>query len=72
MGTALVRRGSITKDTSVCRLIFAAIRCPYSTTNKREVWAPQRTKKPVGLRLSVQTIKFNNNNNNDFIAVVLL
>jgi len=28
----------------------------YSTTNKGKVWALQQTKKPVGLRLSVQTI----------------
>jgi len=56
LGTALVRRDFITKDTSVCRLICAAIWRPYSTMNKGEVWALQRTKKPVGLRLSVLAI----------------
>jgi len=40
--TALVRQGFITKYTSVCRLICAAIWRPYSTTNKGEVWALQR------------------------------
>jgi len=54
--TALVRRGFITKDTSVCRLICAAIWRPYSTKNKGEVWALQHSKKPEGLRLSVLTI----------------
>jgi len=53
LGTAQVRRGFTTKDTSVCRVICAAICRPYSTTNKSEVWALQRTKKPVGLRASV-------------------
>jgi len=53
LGTALVRRGLITNDTSVCRLICVAIWRPYSTTNEDEVWALQRTKKPAGLRLSV-------------------
>jgi len=37
LGTALVRRGFITKDTSVCRLICVAIWRLYSTTNKGEV-----------------------------------
>jgi len=59
LGTALVRRDCITKDTSVCRLICVAIWHPYLTTNEVEVWALQRTKKPAGLRLSVLTIKFN-------------
>jgi len=57
LGTALVRRGFITKDTTVCRLIFVAGLRPYSATNEIEVWALQRTKKPAGLRLSVLTIK---------------
>jgi len=57
LGTALLHRGFITKDTSVCRLICAVIWLPYSTTNKGEVWALQRTKKPAGLHLSVLTIK---------------
>jgi len=52
---ALVRRGFITKDTSVCKLICAAIGATYSTTNKGEVRALQWTKKLVGLRLSVLT-----------------
>jgi len=51
LGTALVRKGFLTKDTSVCRLICAAIWRPYSTTKKGAVWALQRTKKPVVLRL---------------------
>jgi len=53
----LVRRGFITKDTNVCRLICVANWHPYSTMNKGEVWALQRTKKPEGLRLSVLAIK---------------
>jgi len=57
LGTGLVRRGFITKDTSVCRLICAAVWRPYSTTNEGEVWALQPTKKPAGLRLSFLTIK---------------
>jgi len=56
LGTALVRRGFITKDTSVCRLISAAIWHPYSTMNKGKVWALQQTKKHVGLHLSVLAI----------------
>jgi len=44
LGTALVRRGFITKDTRVCRLICAAVWRPYSTTNEGEVWALQRTR----------------------------
>jgi len=43
MGTALVRRGFISKDTSVCRLICAAVLRPYSATNESEVRALQRT-----------------------------
>jgi len=58
--TALARRGFITKDTSVCRLICVAIWRRYSATNKGEVWALQRTKKPEGLRLSVLMIKLKN------------
>jgi len=61
LGAALERRGFITKDTSVCRLICAAIWRTNSTTNKGEIWALQRTKKPVGLRLSVLAMKFNKN-----------
>jgi len=59
LGTALVPRGSLTNDTSVCRLICVAIGAPYSTTNKGVVWALQRTKKHAGLpqRLSVLAIK---------------
>jgi len=60
LGTALVHRGFITKDTSVCRLICAAIWRPYSTTNEGEVWGLQRTKKPVGLPLTVLTIYCSN------------
>jgi len=56
LGMVLVRWGFITKDTSVCRLICAAIWLPYSTMNNGEVWALTRTKKPAGLRLSVLTI----------------
>jgi len=55
--TALVCRSFITKDTNLC--------CPwrpYSTTNKGEVWALQRTKKHVGLRRSVLAIKFKHTN----------
>jgi len=59
LGTALVHRSFITKNTSVCRLICVAIWCPYSTTNEGEVSALQRTKKPAGLCLSVLTLKFN-------------
>jgi len=43
LGTALVHRDVITKNTSVCRLICAANLCPYSITNKGELWALQRT-----------------------------
>jgi len=58
-----VRPGFITKDYSVYRLICVAIGAPYSTTNKGEVWALQRTKKPAGLRLSILTIKLNKQTN---------
>jgi len=37
LGTALVRRGFISKDTSVCRLICAAVWRPDPTTNEGEV-----------------------------------
>jgi len=57
--TALVCRISSQRTPSVCRLICVAIGAPYSPTNKGEVWALKRTKKPVGLRLSVLTIKLN-------------
>jgi len=43
--TAVVHWGFLTKHTSVCRLICAAIcarRLPYSTTNTEEVWALQK------------------------------
>jgi len=53
LGAALMRRGFITPDTSVCKLICAAIWCPNSTLNRGEVWALQWTKKPVWLHLSV-------------------
>jgi len=33
LSTALVRRGFISKDTSLCRLICVAVWRPYSTTN---------------------------------------
>jgi len=39
-----------------CRLNCAAIWRPYSTMIKGEVWALQRTKKSVGLCLSVLAI----------------
>jgi len=44
LGTALVHRSFNTKDTSVCRLICAAVWRPYSTTNEGEVWALKRTR----------------------------
>jgi len=53
-----IRTGVSSQRTLVCRLICAAIKGEVSATNEGEVWAPQRPKKPVELRLSVLTIKF--------------
>jgi len=39
-----VKNVTLSKDTSVCRLICAAFWRPYLTTNEGEVWSLQRTR----------------------------